>query len=302
MSASYDDAIFQARPNYTGPSRHAEEQIESWFASFAAPKIDSVMTAREVLVAFLTPPRLPELAREAEVRASSISTRVRLREAGFARGGGEEIEVYSWGAGCPVLLVHGWGGRAANFAAFIGPMRAAGLRVVAFDAPAHGQSSGTLSSGPAFASAIEMVEAQEGPFHAIVAHSLGALASTCAQGRGVKVGRAVYLGACCWVEPLLTDFIARFELAEEVRRELFRFSAGEFGSEEISANAVAPRLGDTVALLMHDPDDAEMPYHHSAAIAAAWPNALLVPTPGVGHRRILRSRDIITRTLEHIAG
>lgn len=260
------------------------------------------MTAKEVLEAFLTPPRLPELAREVDLRASSISTRIRLREAGFARGGGEEIEVYSWGTGRPVLLVHGWGGRATNFAAFVGPMRAAGLRVVAFDAPGHGQASGTLSSGPAFASAIEVVEKQQGPFHAIVAHSLGALASTSAQGRGVKVRKVVYLGACCRVEPLLTAFITRFELADAVRQELFRFSAGEFKSEEISVDAVAPRLGGTAAILMHDPDDAEMPYNHSATLAAAWPNALLVPTPNVGHRRILRSREIIARTLEHIAG
>jgi hypothetical protein len=52
---------------------------------------------------------------------------------------------------------------------------------------------------------------------------------------------------------------------------------------------------------MHDPDDTEMPFSHSAALAAAWPNALLLPTPNVGHRRILRARSIIERTLEHIA-
>jgi pimeloyl-ACP methyl ester carboxylesterase len=266
-----------------------------------APSNRWVMTAKEVLEAFLTPPRVREFTREAELRANSISTRMRLPEAGFARGGGEEIVVYAWGAGRSVLLVHGWGGRATKFAAFIGPMLAAAFRVVSFDAPAHGQSSGTLSSAPAFASAIETVNAKEGPFHAIVAHSLGALASTCAQGRGVKVERVVYLGACCWVEPLLTNFVAPLELSDEATQELFRFSAGEFRPEEISADTVARRLGDTAAILMHDPDDSEMPYKHSVAIAAAWPNALLVPAPGVGHRRILRSREIITRTLKHIA-
>jgi len=296
-----EDTVLQAKTYYTCPPGHAEEQMSpGWRASRRL--LGKQMTAREALEAFLTPPKFPELSRETELRANSISTRIRLRDAGFARGGGEEIEVYSWGEGRPVLLVHGWGGRATNFAAFIGPMTAAGLNVVAFDAPAHGQSSGTLSSGPAFASAIETVESQKGPFHAIVAHSLGALASTCAQGNGVRVEKVVCLGACCWVEPLLTDFIAPFHLADEVRQELFRFSAGQFGSEEISADAVAPRLDGTAAILMHDPSDAEMPYDHSVAIATAWPDAVLIPTPGVGHRRILRSRDIITRTLEHIAG
>jgi pimeloyl-ACP methyl ester carboxylesterase len=227
---------------------------------------------------------------------------MQLEEAGFARGGGDEIVAYSWGVGATILLVHGWGGRATNFAAFIKPMTTAGFRVVAFDAPAHGQSSGMLSSGPAFASAIQIVEEREGPFHAIVAHSLGTLASTCAQGGRVRVGKVVYLGACCWVEPLLVDFIARFDLTDETRQELFRCSAREFRPEEISADLVAPRLGETPAILMHDPNDSEMPYSHSVAIADAWPNALLVPVPGVGHRRILRSREVIARTLEHLSG
>ena len=258
------------------------------------------MTATEALVAFLTPPKWPEFAREAELRAASISTRMQLGESGLARGGGEEIEIYVWGEGPSVLLVHGWGGRATNFAAFVSPMVAAGFRVVAFDAPAHGQSSGTLSSAPAIAASIRAVEAREGPFHAIVAHSLGALASTCALGRGVNVGKVVFLGACCWVEPLLIKFVEKLDLSGETTHELFEYSAGEFGLEEISAESVAPRLGGTAAILMHDPNDLEMPYDHSVAIAAAWPNALLVPAPGVGHRRILRSREIIARTLKHI--
>ena len=112
------------------------------------------MTASEVLVAFLTPPKWPELAREADLRATAVSTPLRLGESGFARGGGDEIAVYAWGNGPTILCVHGWGGRATNFAAFIGPMVAAGFRVVAFDAPGHGQSSGTLSSGPAIAASI----------------------------------------------------------------------------------------------------------------------------------------------------
>ncbi len=259
------------------------------------------MTASEVLVAFLTPPKWPELAREADLRATAVSTPLRLGESGFARGGGDEIAVYAWGNGPTILCVHGWGGRATNFAAFIGPMVAAGFRVVAFDAPGHGQSSGTLSSGPAIAASIKAVEAREGPFEAIVAHSLGALAATCAQGQGVKVRRVVFLGACCWVEPLLVNFIEPLGLSKETTADLFQTSAGEFSLEEISAEAVAPGLTATAAMLMHDPQDSEMPYKHSVAIASAWPGALLVPTPGVGHRRILRAREIIARTLEHIS-
>ena len=46
-----------------------------------------------------------------------------------------------WGNSGPVVLaMHGWSGRATQFAAFIEPLLASGRQVVALEAPAHGQS------------------------------------------------------------------------------------------------------------------------------------------------------------------
>ena len=67
----------------------------------------------------------------------------------------------------------------------------------------------------------------------------------------------------------------------------------EFSPEEASAEISARRLEGIPALLMHDPQDAEMPYAHSVALAAAWRGAALENARGVGHRRILRARDIV---------
>jgi pimeloyl-ACP methyl ester carboxylesterase len=258
------------------------------------------MTANDALVAFLTPSKGPELSREIALRAAARSSRIQLGVSGFARGGGDQIQAYSWGEGPSILLVHGWEGRATNFAAFIPALTVAGFRAVSFDAPGHGQSSGILSSAPAIAAGIQAVEQRTGPFYAIIAHSLGALASTCALSRGSYADRVIFLAACCWVKPLLTKFVERLGLPDDKRLELFSFSAGEFRPEEISAEAVAPSLGGISALLMHDPADPEMPYEHSTAVANAWPGAVLFPVPGVGHRRILRSRAAIDRALAHL--
>jgi len=40
--------------------------------------------------------------------------------------------------------------------------------------------------------------------------------------------------------------------------------------------------------VLHDRRDAEVPFAHGAALAAAWPGAALRPSDGLGHRRILR--------------
>jgi hypothetical protein len=55
--------------------------------------------------------------------------------------GGRSVVVESWGSGPPVYLVHGWGGWRGQLGAFVDPLLARGYRVVAFDAPSHGESA-----------------------------------------------------------------------------------------------------------------------------------------------------------------
>jgi pimeloyl-ACP methyl ester carboxylesterase len=53
------------------------------------------------------------------------------------------------------------------------------------------------------------------------------------------------------------------------------------------------------ALIIHDRDDADVPLKDGQAIAQAA-NAELVITEGLGHRRILRDKDVIRRTIDFI--
>jgi hypothetical protein len=54
---------------------------------------------------------------------------------------GQPVRAWRWGSGPAVLLVHGWGGRARQLAAFVSPLVHAGFSVVALDAPRAGASS-----------------------------------------------------------------------------------------------------------------------------------------------------------------
>ena len=53
-----------------------------------------------------------------------------------------EISGPALGVAFSDLLVHGWEGRGAQLGSLVGPLVEAGLSVVAFDAPAHGDSPG----------------------------------------------------------------------------------------------------------------------------------------------------------------
>ena len=262
------------------------------------------MNAREAFEGFLTPPRGPVLSRETRLLAQANVSRVRLGPNGWARGGGAAVQVYAWGTGPgpAVLFVHGWGGHAGNHYASIEAVLAAGGRAVAFDAPGHGQSEGTLSCAPAFAWAVEGVAAHVGELRGIVAHSLGGAATCIAMRRGVRAPRAVLLASACWVAPVLKQYTDRQGFSEELAAATQDVAKEVFGPEESSAADNARGLHGTRALVMHDPEDREMPLEHSAAIAAAWPGAELVEAPKVGHFSILRSRDVVARVCGHVLG
>jgi pimeloyl-ACP methyl ester carboxylesterase len=60
----------------------------------------------------------------------------------------------------------------------------------------------------------------------------------------------------------------------------------------------APR--DGALLVIHDRDDGEVPFLHGERLAAAWPNAQLIATHGLGHRRILREPAVLAAAVDVI--
>ncbi|HEV8311140.1 MAG TPA: hypothetical protein VGW35_26045, partial [Methylomirabilota bacterium] len=63
---------------------------------------------------FLTPPRPRPSAHEATALATA-----RARSLPIGR---HRVDTWAWGSGPTVLLVHGWGGRGAQMAAFVAPL------------------------------------------------------------------------------------------------------------------------------------------------------------------------------------
>ena len=83
-----------------------------------------------------------------------------------------------------MLLVHGWNGRATQLYRFITPLQQQGYRVLGFDAPAHGHSSGNHTNLAEVSNVILEISRIYGGFHCIVAHSIGGLASLMATIEG----------------------------------------------------------------------------------------------------------------------
>ena len=253
----------------------------------ASPRLAAVWAER----IFCTPPR------------RSISERMAtwLREAQpfTVTVGGRRVAAWSWGEqGLGVLLVHGWGSRGARFVDLGNALLSEGHRVVTFDAPGHGASSGRLSSGPEFARAVQAVANAVGPVSHVVGHSLGGFATALAMGRGLAIRRAVFLAPSIDVNSYSAQFQTLLGIAAPVMASMRGRLARRLGFswKDLDVAAWAPRM-QAPLLVMHDRDDREVGWNNGAAIAKAWPGAELVTTTGLGHHRIVSDAAVIRQVV-----
>jgi len=79
-----------------------------------------------------------------------------------------------------ILIVHGFSSYAYKFAKYVNALRKEGFEVLAFDAPAHGDSDGKKINALIYRDTILAIEEKFGPLYGIIAHSLGGLAASLA--------------------------------------------------------------------------------------------------------------------------
>lgn len=235
---------------------------------------------------FLTAPRYPRSPHEVAALGTARRTLV--------DAGGSPIAAWTWGRGPAVLLVHGWGGRGTQLAGFVPPLVAAGCSVVTFDAPGHGSSPERRSSLVAFVEAIHAVHRALGPVRAVIGHSIGGAATAVALRDGLGADAAVFVAPPADLTlqaDLALDTLGFGRRARQLVRERIERRLGVPWSA-LDVAGFAPRMR-TPLLVLHDRDDAEVPWQEGAIIAQAWPGATLSTTSGLGHRRVVRDAAVV---------
>ena len=246
---------------------------------------------------FLTPPA-PKLPQSSffdflDARSSYVEYR------------GRSIATWRWGPleAPAVLLAHGWGGYAAQMRGFVPRLLAEGLRVIAYDQPAHGLSEGKLAGLPDFAGALAAVASHHGNVRHVIAHSLGGVATAIALSRGLPLQSTVLVSPPSDLVGYSRQFARWYWMPEALRRAMQAAIEERFGLRwfELEIPRLAPRL-KTPALVIHDRNDTFVPWAQGAALARAWPGARLLSTVGLGHGRILASDITLRAAADFIAG
>jgi pimeloyl-ACP methyl ester carboxylesterase len=269
--------------------------VRTWFrmAAAVAPRA----AERQAASLFLTPTRPRRKSPRLEDPAAG-------RYALTVREGELQVAAWSWGRGPAVLLAHGWGGTAADMVPLAEALERAGYRAVLFDFPAHGRSLGKRTNMVEWLRVVRAVVAAVGPLHAVVGHSFGAATLAIALAEhGMDVRGAVLLAPVIGPTLFVDRFTGMIGLpparAEGMMRHIARTVGREPATLDARRAAASLRLP---ALIVHDPEDREVPWAHGAEIANAWLGSRMVPAEGLGHRRLLRDPRIVGEAMEFIAG
>lgn len=201
-----------------------------------------------------------------------------------------------------MLLVHGWAGGAAQMRALGDALATAGFAPVLVDLPAHGRSGGWRSTLPQFTRAMFAVTARLGPWHGVVAHSLGALAALHTAARGLPVERLALIAPSAPPAQFLDWFARSFglpaTLAHRMREHIERregIPLVQFEADWLGGRVAQP------ALVVHDRGDRVAPVAAGEQLVDMLRDARLHVTEGLGHRRILDDAQVAARVVAHLA-
>jgi alpha-beta hydrolase superfamily lysophospholipase len=294
-AAMTDDSAAPAR-RIPGLTAAHQRRIRTLFRLLSA--LSPALAARLAARLFITPRTRRISAQDASFLATAASRRLPT-----AHG---DVQIYEWpGAGPAVLVLHGWISYAGQLGCVIEGLRSHGLRVVAFDAPAHGRSAGRRADLHSFRDALAAVSSACGPAGAILAHSFGAItaASWLAEDAATAPLRAaVLIGLPRDIGYLFESFSIvmglRTDVIERVR-ELFCARYGGY-PEDYSAPILAQRIHIPV-LLVHGGADEYVPAAHAEEVALQLRDGRVQVIAGASHGAPLRDPATIELMAQFIS-
>ena len=198
-----------------------------------------------------------------------------------------------------VLVLHGWASRTEYMKPLIESVRDAGYRVVALDLPGHGHSSGRRLTMLHALDAARVAGEWFGPFAAIVGHSFGgavaanAVAGTVNGIAPLAAERLVLIAAPSSMPAIFRDFSRTLNVGPKSYR-VMAAQVERITGRPLDEFVASPEFGrhQPPTLVIHAPDDREVPPEHAEMYAASGDHVHLHWAEGLGHRRILTDAGV----------
>jgi pimeloyl-ACP methyl ester carboxylesterase len=220
-----------------------------------------------------------------------------------------KIKGFEWQSNSPngqtVLIAHGYASFAYKFEHYITPLLKMGYRVLAFDAPGHGQSEGKHINVVVYQEAIEQIMQQCGPVNHFIGHSLGALTlSMIAEQIDRPNERKFVLIAPATKTTTTFDNFFKMMHFNQVTKDAFinqvlsltSHKVEYFASDRALANYKGPLLW------VHDQEDLVCPYKDLEEFQKNAPNNVeFLITNGLGHNKVYKTAEVMDQIMAFLA-
>lgn len=206
--------------------------------------------------------------------------------------------------GCKILICHGFDSHSYKFERYIEPLCKQGFEVFAFDAPAHGVSTGKTINALLYMNMILKIDADYGPLYAIMAHSFGGIAVALAVEK-LKMNhlkRLVLVAPATETTRSLNDFCRYLYISDRLKAGMEKLII-QIGGQPASWFSVA-RIIQSVTiptLWVQDKSDTITPYADMEHLTKInLPSVEFLITEGLGHS-LYREDKVAAKIIEFIS-
>jgi hypothetical protein len=219
---------------------------------------------------------------------------------------GETVKGYRWnkGGSRKVLIAHGFNSSVASFDQYIRPLVKKGYEVLAFDAPAHGRSTGKTINAAIYKDMILAIHEKYGPVKSFMAHSFGGLGVCLALEELPHDDsyRLVLIAPATESKTAIDLFFSFLRLDGIVRKEFddLIYQVRQKPSGWYSVSRAVQHIRAKIRWF-HDEGDDITPWDDAKKVMEQnYPHIEFVVTKGLGHRKIYRDSKMAESIIDFL--
>lgn len=216
----------------------------------------------------------------------------------------EKIQTYKWGNGSKkIVFIHGWASHSFRWKSYIENLIENDFTVYAFDAPAHGLSTGKMLHVVLYGKAINQMILHNQEIEHIVSHSIGGFATTYwlqhYKNNTKNIKKVVIMGAPGEAKDFFDFYQSILGLSQKAIEIISRSFTKRLGHEPsyFSASKFATDL-EKDCLIIHDKKDKDTNPNYSIELNKNWNKSQLILTEGLGHN--LKSKNLEQKVIDFI--
>ncbi|MGS0527883.1 alpha/beta hydrolase [Zobellia nedashkovskayae] len=207
-----------------------------------------------------------------------------------------DIKTFKWGNGKKkALVVHGWGGRAANFGTIIPKLIDNGYEVTGFDAPCHGASTKRKTSFFEISDVVKLFLQKE-KYDLVITHSMGSAFTLLAMSNlKYKINQIIVLTTPNRFLEFIGAAVLHFGLTPKTTKLLIRKVRKTSGYEPMTlkTSEFIKNVEMKFITFIHDKADKIIAINTSKRVSKSVKTSDFIEIEGTGHFKMLWSKKVV---------